>query len=70
MENLTQLLVSSSSGDKKAMEALIPLVYAELRILARSYLNKERPSHTLQPTALVHEGFLMASAVGSPISMP
>lgn len=57
VKNITQLLVHSSQGDKEAMEALIPLVYAELRALARGYLSRERSSHTLQPTALVHEAY-------------
>ncbi len=57
VKNITQLLVHSSQGDKAAMEALIPLVYAELRGLARGYLSRERASHTLQPTALVHEAY-------------
>jgi len=39
------------------LDALVPLVYDELRRLARSYLRRERPDHTLQPTALVHEAF-------------
>ena len=45
-------------GNPQALEELTPLVYAELRQLAASYLRKERPDHTLQPTALVHEAYL------------
>ena len=45
-------------GDKSVLDALLPLVYDELRKLARHYLRSERPNHTLQSTALVHEAFL------------
>ena len=45
-------------GDRKALDRLLPLVYGELRRLAASYLKQERPDHTLQPTALVHEAYL------------
>ena len=44
-------------GDKSALDRLIPLLYPELRNLARGYLRNERPGHTLQPTALVHEAY-------------
>jgi len=57
-ENISQLLVKWSDGDKAALEALMPLVYKELRRLASNYLRKERPGHTLQPTALVNEAYL------------
>ena len=56
--DVTQLLVQSSAGDKAAMDELMPLVYDELRRLARVYLHRERPGHTLQSTALVHEVYL------------
>ena len=56
--DVTQLLVSWSSGNQAALEQLMPLVYAELRRLASAYLRRERPDHTLQSTALVHEAFL------------
>ena len=55
---ITELLVAWSEGDERALEALTPLVYDELRRLARSYMRQERPGHTLQSTALVHEAFL------------
>jgi RNA polymerase sigma factor (TIGR02999 family) len=55
---VTQLLLAWSQGDKGALEALTPLVYDELRRLARSYMRQERPGHTLQATALVHEAFV------------
>jgi len=45
-------------SDRHALDAMLPEVYAELRELASLYLNRERPDHTLQPTALVHEAFL------------
>lgn len=55
---LTQLLKSSSLGDQRALDAVIPLVYDELRRLARSYMRRERPGHTLQTTVLVHEAYI------------
>ena len=58
MEDVTRLLVASSAGDRAAMDQLMPLVYDELRRLAQSYLRHERPGHTLQGTALVHEAYL------------
>ena len=55
---VTRLLVAWSEGDAGASEQLMPLVYDELRHLARGYLRRERGNHTLQPTALVHEAYL------------
>lgn len=55
---VTQLLIEWERGNPQALDELTPLVYAELRKLAASYLRKERPDHTLQPTALVHEAYL------------
>jgi RNA polymerase sigma factor (TIGR02999 family) len=55
---VTRLLHEWARGDETALEALTPLVYAELRRLAESYLRREGPGHTLQPTALVHEAYL------------
>jgi RNA polymerase sigma factor (TIGR02999 family) len=55
---VTELLGRWQAGDDRALEALMPLVYAELRRLARRYLRQERPEHTLQSTALVHEAFI------------
>jgi RNA polymerase sigma factor (TIGR02999 family) len=55
---VTRLLVRWTEGDKQALEDLLPLVYDELRRLARRYLQQERPGHTLQSTALVHEAYL------------
>ncbi|HEY7617880.1 MAG TPA: sigma-70 family RNA polymerase sigma factor [Terriglobales bacterium] len=57
-QGVTRLLVQWTDGDEKALESLMPLVYDELRRLARRYLQKERPGHTLQSTALVHEAYL------------
>lgn len=55
---VSRLLASLNAGDARAVDALVPLVYKELRRLAGHYLKQERPGHTLQPTALVHEAFL------------
>jgi RNA polymerase sigma factor (TIGR02999 family) len=55
---VTGLLLRWRRGDDTALERLLPLVYSELRQLARSCLRHERNDHTLQPTALVHEAFL------------
>jgi RNA polymerase sigma factor (TIGR02999 family) len=55
---ITELLVSWQKGDSEALNAVIPLVYAELRRLARHHLNREREGHTLQSTALVNEVYL------------
>jgi RNA polymerase sigma factor (TIGR02999 family) len=57
-EGVTELLVRWSSGDQKALDKLMPLVYNELRRLATNYLRRERQNHTLQPTALVNEAYL------------
>jgi RNA polymerase sigma factor (TIGR02999 family) len=56
--DVTLILHEWSGGDKNAPERLMPFVYDELRRLARAFLSKERPGHTLQPTALVHEAYL------------
>jgi RNA polymerase sigma factor (TIGR02999 family) len=58
VRTVSQLLVNWGHGDQEAREALIPLVYEELRRLARRYLWRERPDHTLQSAALVHEAYL------------
>jgi RNA polymerase sigma-70 factor, ECF subfamily len=57
-ENLTQLLIAWSEGDHSALEKLVPLVEAELYRMAKRYMRRERPGHTLQPTALVNELYL------------
>jgi RNA polymerase sigma-70 factor (ECF subfamily) len=55
---VTQLLKAMHAGDARAAEDLLPLVYAELHRLARSYMRRERPDHTLQATALINEAYL------------
>src|SRR5215472_3618239 len=55
---ITQLLIKWRNGDQAAFDELAPLVYSELRRLARHYLRAERPGHTLQPSDLVHEAYL------------
>lgn len=55
---ISELLVRWRDGDQGALQALLPLVYDELKRLARNYLRNERPGHTLQSTALVHEAYL------------
>ena len=57
-KELTRLLVDWSNGDQAALDELMPLVYAELRKLARHYMRGERSGHTLQTTALVNEAYL------------
>jgi RNA polymerase sigma factor (TIGR02999 family) len=57
-DEVTRLLEELSNGKTGALEELLPLVQAELRRQAARYLRRERPNHTLQPTALVHEAFL------------
>jgi RNA polymerase sigma factor (TIGR02999 family) len=56
--DVTRLLVDLSGGRSSAADELLPLVYAELRGMAARLLHHERPDHTLQPTALVHEAYL------------
>jgi RNA polymerase sigma factor (TIGR02999 family) len=55
---VTRLLKAWSNGEEQALDRLVPEIHRELRKLAASYLRKERPEHTLQPTALVNEAFL------------
>jgi RNA polymerase sigma-70 factor, ECF subfamily len=56
--DVTRLLRAWSAGDKEALAGLLPLVYAELRQRARTFMRRERAGHTLQPTALVHEAYM------------
>ena len=56
--SVTALLGDWSRGNQSALNELLPLVYAELRRIAARQLRRERPNHTLQPTALVHEVYL------------
>ena len=55
---VTELLLAWSAGDQGALDRLVPLVYAELHRLAKSYMRKERAGQTLQTTALIHEAYL------------
>ena len=55
---LTELLVNWEKGDKDALNAILPFVYDELRRIAHRCLQRERPNHTIQSTALVHEAYL------------
>jgi len=57
-KDITAILGEWGRGDASALDALVPLVYGDLRRLAAYYLRRERPDHTLQPTALVHEVYL------------
>ena len=65
--NFTQLLTEWRSGHPQALERLTPLVYDELRRLARNYMRAERGSHTLQATAVVHEAFLRLIQANVPL---
>ena len=58
MGDVTQMLISYGNGDRVVLDALLPLVYDVLRVIARGYLRNERANHTLQPTGLVHEAYL------------
>jgi RNA polymerase sigma factor (TIGR02999 family) len=64
--NLSDTLAAAGRGDRQAASDLLPLVYAELRSLARSRLAKVPPGNTLQPTALVHEAFMKLVGEGDP----
>jgi len=63
---VTLLLEQWRDGDRKALDALLPLVYQELRRLAHFQLRKERPDHTLQSAALVHEAYLRLLGMNAP----
>jgi RNA polymerase sigma factor (TIGR02999 family) len=56
--DLTKLLLAWSAGDEQALEDLLPVVYRELHQMARRYMLRERPDHTLQASALVNEAYL------------
>jgi RNA polymerase sigma factor (TIGR02999 family) len=62
---VTELLAKWRAGDQQALGALVPLVYNELREVAHRYLRHERPDHTLQSTALVHEAYLRLRKQGA-----
>lgn len=57
-QEITQLLLDWKNGKKAALDRLTPLVYQELHKLAVSYIRRDRPGHTLQPTALIHEAYI------------
>ena len=57
-QSVSVLLAKWRAGDEESLRSLVPLVYNELRRLAHCHLRKERPDHTLQSTALVHEAYL------------
>src|SRR4029453_18034602 len=57
--SVTQMLLEWSEGDREALDKLIPIVYGELRLRAARYLRRERPGHTLQTTALIHETYML-----------
>ena len=66
MSDVTRILSAIESGDQKASDKLLPLVYQELRKLAAAKLSKEKPGQTLQPTVLVHEAYLRLVDVEQP----
>lgn len=57
-QDITQLLLAWGNGDGSALERLMPYVYNELRQIAKRHMNRQRPGHTLQTTALVNEAYL------------
>lgn len=63
---ISQILGNDGTGSPVALEKLIPVVYQELRKLARSHLRRERPDHTLQATALINEVYLRLEAQAQP----
>lgn len=66
MTGVTLLLQKWKQGDRNALERLTPMIYPELRRLARIHMRKEREGHTIQPTALVHEAYLRMAGSSSP----
>lgn len=64
-KTVSELLANWHAGDDEAFRAAVPLVYQELRRIAHHYLQKERPDHTLQSTALVHEAYLRLEKQGA-----
>jgi RNA polymerase sigma-70 factor, ECF subfamily len=58
MTEVTRLLHRAREGDRGALDELMPLVYGELRRIAGSFMRRQQPGHTLQPTALVNEAFI------------
>jgi RNA polymerase sigma factor (TIGR02999 family) len=64
-ETVSKLLANWHAGDEQALHVVLPLVYDELRRAAHRYLRNERPDHTLQSTALVHEAYLRLEKQGA-----
>jgi len=64
-KSVSELLANWHAGDDEALRAVVPLVYDELRRVAHQYLQRERPGHTLQSTALVHEAYLRLEKQGA-----
>jgi RNA polymerase sigma factor (TIGR02999 family) len=64
-EQVTEVLAAMARGEADAAERLLPLVYSELKVLARARMARERPGQTLQPTALVHEAYLRLVGEGA-----
>lgn len=65
-QDVTELLQRWRVGDADALDRLLPLIYEELRRVARAQLRRERPGHTLQATALVHEAYVRLTGPGLP----
>jgi RNA polymerase sigma factor (TIGR02999 family) len=65
-KQVSEILVQWGRGNRKALETLLPLVYSELRRLAHYRLRQQRPNHTLQTTALVHEAYLRLARENPP----
>jgi RNA polymerase sigma-70 factor (ECF subfamily) len=61
-QEVTQLLIEWGKGNENALDQLMPLVYTELHRMARRYMAGQRPAHTLQPTALIHEAYVRLAA--------
>jgi RNA polymerase sigma factor (TIGR02999 family) len=55
---VTRVLVRLKAGDQGALDELMPMMYGELRRIARSFMNRQRADHTLQPTALINEAYI------------
>lgn len=64
-EDITQLLLAASAGNREASDELLPAIYDELKRRAAALMRREREDHTLQPTALVHDAFLQLIEVQS-----
>ena len=64
--DVTRLLNDWRAGDRAALDRLTPIIYEQLRRLAPAYLRRERPDHTLQPTALIHEAYMRLIDLDAP----